>query len=50
MATWDKITSRGRVEDRRGSGGLASGGGLGIGGLILLLALNYFMGGTCLTC
>lgn len=44
MAFWDKITSRGNVEDRRALGPV-SAGGLGIGGLALVLALTYFTGG-----
>lgn len=43
MAVWDKITSRGTVEDRRGLGGASAvGGGLGIAGVLIALALNYF--------
>lgn len=46
MAVWDKITSSGNVEDRRGMSPLAvGGGGLGIAGVVVLLALNLF-GGT----
>ncbi len=46
MADWTKITSRGNVEDRRGSSGLAlGGGGLGLGGLLVFLVLNYLGGG-----
>lgn len=46
MALWDKISSRGNVEDRRGLGPLAIGGGsLGLGGLAIILLLNYFGGG-----
>lgn len=47
MARWDRISSRGNVEDRRGSNSpLAIGGGtIGIGGLLLLIALNYLTGG-----
>lgn len=44
MALWDKIKSRGNVEDRR-SFGPALGGGLGIGGIALILLLNYLSGG-----
>ncbi|MBX4187828.1 MAG: neutral zinc metallopeptidase [Candidatus Doudnabacteria bacterium] len=45
-AVWDKISSRGNVEDRRGMSGLAlGGGGLGIGGIVLFLLLNYLGGG-----
>jgi len=46
MAFWDKISSRGKVEDRRGFSGLAIGGGsLGLGGLAVVLLLNYLSGG-----
>lgn len=46
MALWDKITSRGNVEDRRGFGPIAfAGGGLGLGGIALILLLNYLGGG-----
>lgn len=44
MAFWDKISSRGNVEDRRASP-MAIGGGLGVGGVALLLALTYLNGG-----
>jgi len=44
MALWDKITSRGNVEDRRGMP-MALGGGLGLGGLALVLAVTYLTGG-----
>lgn len=44
MALWDKITSRGNVEDRRGMP-MAVGGGLGVGGIALLLAFTYLSGG-----
>ncbi len=44
MALWDKIGSRGNVEDRRGLG--ATGAGLSVGGIALLLAINYFSGGS----
>jgi uncharacterized protein len=43
MAIWDKIGSRGRVEDRRSAGPAI--GGLGIGGIIILLAINFLGGG-----
>ena len=48
MANWDAILSRGRVEDRRGMRPSFSlgGGSIGIGGLALLLALNYLFGGS----
>jgi uncharacterized protein len=47
MAFWDKISSRGNVEDRRGSSGglLIGGGGLGITGIIITLLINYLGGG-----
>ncbi len=45
MADWDAIETRGEVEDRRGNSRVRIGGGLGIGGVILLVALNYFSGG-----
>ena len=46
MAFWDKISSRGSVEDRRGFIPIAmGGGGLGIGGIALILLLNYLGGG-----
>ncbi len=45
MAFWDKISSRGNVEDRRGFGPTAIGGGLGLGGLAIILLLNYLNGG-----
>ncbi len=44
MAVWDKLTSRGHVEDRRASGPVI-GGGLGIAGLALFLLLNILGGG-----
>ena len=46
MALWDKIASRGNVEDRRGAGPmLIGGGGVGITGLALFLLLTYLQGG-----
>ncbi len=42
MALWDKLGSVGNVEDRRGLGAGAIGGGLGIAGVVITLALNYF--------
>jgi predicted metalloprotease len=46
MAYWDKIGSRGDVEDRRGMGGLAlGGGGLGLTGLVIVLLFNVLSGG-----
>ncbi len=44
MAFWDKISSRGQVEDRRAAGPIAVGG-LSLGGLAVLLLLNYLGGG-----
>ncbi len=44
MALWDKIGSRGRVEDRRGMGP-ALGGGLGITGVALIVLFNLLSGG-----
>src|SRR5688500_9165025 len=43
MAFWDKITSHGHVEDRRGFGPAV--GGIGVGGIALLLLFNYLAGG-----
>lgn len=43
MAFWDKIASRGNVEDRRMNP--AAVGGIGIGGLALVLAFTYLSGG-----
>ncbi len=43
MALWDRLSSRGNVQDRRGLGPVA--GGLGIGGLALVIALNFLGGG-----
>ncbi len=43
MAFWDKLSSRGNVDDRRGLGPAV--GGLGIGGIALIFALNYLGGG-----
>lgn len=45
MADWSKIGSRGNVEDRRGMAPVL-GGGLGLGGLAILLLLNYLGGGS----
>jgi uncharacterized protein len=45
MANWRNIGSRGNVEDRRMFGPAAVGGGLGITGLIIVLALNFLGGG-----
>lgn len=45
MADWSKITSRGNVEDRRGSP-VALGGGLGLVGFGVLLLLQLLSGGS----
>lgn len=44
MALWDKISSRGNVDDRRGRPGLI-GGGLGITGIVIVLLFNVLTGG-----
>jgi uncharacterized protein len=44
MANWGTITSRGDVEDRRSQAPLAVGG-MSLGGVALLLAINFLMGG-----
>ncbi len=44
MAIWDKISSRGNVQDRRGAGPAILGGG-GLISLVLLLLTNYMGGG-----
>ncbi|MBA2279137.1 neutral zinc metallopeptidase [Candidatus Saccharibacteria bacterium] len=49
MALWDKISSRGNVEDRRGMSpqGLAGGiGGLGLTGVIIYLVISLLSGGS----
>lgn len=43
MALWDKLNTRGRVEDRRGVGPAA--GGIGITGIALVLLFNLLSGG-----
>jgi uncharacterized protein len=45
MANWNKINTRGNVEDRRMFGPTAIGGGLGIVGFVIILALNLLGGG-----
>lgn len=44
MADWDKITSRGNVEDRRGFAPLA--GGVSLVGVVLVVAFNILTGGS----
>ena len=44
MADWDKITSSGNVQDRRGLS-RAGVGGLGVTGILLLMGVTYLMGG-----
>lgn len=44
MADWDKIASRGNVQDRRGLSG-AGIGGLGVTGILLMMGVTYLMGG-----
>lgn len=43
MAKWERISYRGNVEDRRALGGVV--GGIGVTGVVLLLALNFLAGG-----
>jgi len=45
MALWDKITSKGNVEDRRGMSPIA-GGGIGLTGLAIVLLITYLNGGS----
>jgi predicted metalloprotease len=46
MADWDKISSRGNVEDRRSWRGVGRvGGGLSVGSILLVVAINYLTGG-----
>jgi predicted metalloprotease len=46
MALWDKIKSRGNIQDRRSfSPTLALGGGGGLVGIALIVLLNYLNGG-----
>lgn len=44
MANWDKISSKGNVEDRRGMS-RASIGGASVTGILLLMGVTYLMGG-----
>lgn len=41
MANWDNIEASGNVEDRRRSNGMMLGGGVGLAGIAVLLALNF---------
>lgn len=45
MATWNKITNSGNVEDRRGMRSVGVIGGLGITGVIISLFFTYISGG-----
>jgi uncharacterized protein len=44
MALWDRITSRGKIEDRRGMGPVAIGG-VSVTGLALVILFNLLTGG-----
>ncbi|MDQ3123638.1 MAG: neutral zinc metallopeptidase [bacterium] len=47
MALWDKIGSRGNVEDRRGMGPIGiGGGGLGLAGIAIVLLFNILGSGS----
>lgn len=46
MADWDKINSRGKVDDRRGVSPGMIGGSAAIVGLVLILATNFLAGGS----
>ena len=41
---WEGQRESGNIEDRRGMGPARIGGGLGLGGLVLVLAVSYFTG------
>ncbi|CAN5137160.1 neutral zinc metallopeptidase [soil metagenome] len=45
MADWNKLTSRGNVDDRRSFGPTAVGGGLGITGVVVYLVFTLLTGG-----
>ncbi len=45
MANWDNLGSRGNVEDRRSFGPAAVGGGLGVAGVVIVLAVQLLGGG-----
>jgi uncharacterized protein len=46
MALWDKLNSRGNVQDRRGAGPGVIGGGLGITGVVIYLLISFLGGGS----
>ena len=46
---WQEQRQSENVEDRRGLGPAGIGGGLGIGGIVLVLAVSYFTGVNPLT-
>ncbi len=45
MANWDNLNSRGSVEDRRGFGPTAIGGGVGVIGVLVIVAFQLLSGG-----
>jgi hypothetical protein len=45
MANWKNLGDRGNVTDRRGLGGMAVGGGMGLTGLIIVVAFTLLSGG-----
>ncbi|MDQ3076342.1 MAG: neutral zinc metallopeptidase [bacterium] len=45
MALWDKISSRGKIDDRRGQRMAIGGGGLGIAGIAIYVLFNLLSGG-----
>ncbi|MES3031125.1 MAG: neutral zinc metallopeptidase [Patescibacteria group bacterium] len=45
MAFWNKLNTTGNVEDRRGVGPGVIGGGVGVVGIIIVIALNLLGGG-----
>lgn len=45
MANWGNLDARGNVEDRRGFGPTAIGGGLGVTGVVIVLAIQLLSGG-----
>ena len=46
MANWDRLLSRGKVDDRRALGSTGKVGGLGIAGIALVVLINYLNTGT----